>query len=57
MLKNVFVSFVTIMYPLTNVIHNLANQNNAPQPITDAIVEVRENFEEVQTALKKGESD
>jgi hypothetical protein len=45
------------MYPLINVIQNLANQNDAPQAIIDAIVGVRENFEEVQSALKKGEID
>ena len=45
------------MYPLINLIHNLANQNEAPPPVVEAIVEVRKDFEEVQTALSKGEID
>ena len=45
------------MYPLINLIHNLANQNEAPKQVLDAIVEVRKNFEEVRTALNKGEID
>ena len=43
------------MYPLINLIHNLANQNEAPEPVVEAIVEVRKSFEEVRTALNKGE--
>ncbi len=45
------------MYPLINLIHNLANQNEAPPSVVESIVEVRKDFEEVQTALKKGEID
>ena len=45
------------MYPLINLIHNLANQNSAPPSVVEAIVEVRKDFEEVQTALIKGEID
>ncbi len=45
------------MYPLINLIHNLASQNKAPEPVVEAIVEVRRNFEEVRTALNKGEID
>jgi hypothetical protein len=45
------------MYPLINLIHNLANQNHAPEPVVVAIVEVRRNFEEVRTAFIKGETD
>jgi hypothetical protein len=45
------------MYPLINLIHNLAIQNGAPPSVLEAIVEVRNDFEEVQTALKKGEID
>ncbi len=45
------------MYPLINLIHNIANQNEAPTSVVEAIVEVRKDFEEVQTALKKGEID
>ena len=43
------------MYPLINLTHNLANQNEAPEPVVEAIVEVRKSFEEVRTALNKGE--
>ena len=43
------------MYPLINLIHNLANQNEAPEPVLEAIVEVRNDFEEVRIALNKGE--
>ena len=43
------------MYPLINLIHNLANQNEAPDTVLEAIIEVRNNFEEVRTALNKGE--
>ena len=45
------------MYPLINLIHNLANQNQAPESVLEAIVEVRNGFEEVRTALNKGETD
>ncbi len=45
------------MYPLINLIHNIANRNEAPTSVVEAIVEVRKDFEEVQTALKKGEID
>jgi hypothetical protein len=45
------------MYPFINLIHNLANKNEAPKQVLDAIVEVRKNFEEVRTALNKGEID
>ncbi len=45
------------MYPLINLIHNLANQHGAPEMIIESIVEVRRNFEEVRTALIKGETD
>ena len=43
------------MYPLINLIHNLANQNEAPESVLDTIIEVRNDFEEVRTALNKGE--
>ena len=43
------------MYPLINLIHNLANQNEAPESVLEAIIEVRNDFEEVRTALNKGE--
>jgi hypothetical protein len=43
------------MYPLINLIHNQANQNEAPESVLEAIIEVRNNFEEVRTALNKGE--
>ncbi len=45
------------MYPLINLIHNLANQNEAPESVLEAIIEVRNDFEEVRTALNKGEID
>ena len=45
------------MYPLINLIHNIANQNEAPESIIEAIIEVRRNFEEVRTAFIKGETD
>lgn len=45
------------MYPLINLIHNIANQNEAPTSVVEAIVEVRKDFEEVRTALNKGEID
>ena len=45
------------MYPLINLIHNLANQNEAPESVLEAIIEVRNNFEEVRIALNKGEID
>ena len=45
------------MYPLINLIHNLANQNEAPESVLEAIIEVRNDFEEVRTALSKGEID
>ena len=45
------------MYPLINLIHNLANQNEAPESIIESIIEVRRNFEEVRTAFIKGETD
>ena len=45
------------MYPLINLIHNLANQHEAPEPIIESIIEVRRNFEEVRTAFIKGETD
>ena len=43
------------MYPLINLIHNLASQNEAPEPVLEAIVEVRNDFEEVRIALNRGE--
>jgi len=43
------------MYPLINIIHNLANQNEAPEPVIESIIEVRRNFEEVRTAFIKDE--
>ena len=43
------------MYPLINLIHNIANQNEAPESVIETIVEVRNDFEEVRTALNKGE--
>lgn len=45
------------MYPLINLIHNLANQHEAPKPIIEAIIEFRSNFGEVRTAFIKGETD
>ena len=45
------------MYPFINLIHNLANQNEAPESVLEAIIEVRNDFEEVRTALNKGEID
>jgi len=45
------------MYPLINIIHNLANQHEAPESIIESIIEVRRNFEEVRTAFIKGETD
>jgi len=44
------------MYPLINLIHNLANQHEAPESIIESIIEVRRNFEEVRTAFLKGET-
>jgi len=44
------------MYPLINLIHNLAKQHEAPESIY-TIVEVRRNFGEVRTAFIKGETD
>ena len=43
------------MYRLINLIHNLAKQNEAPDSVIEAIIEVRNDFEEVRTALNKGE--
>ena len=45
------------MYPLINLIHNLANQHEAPESIIESILEVRRNFEEVRTAFIKGETE
>ena len=45
------------MYPLINLIHNLANQHEAPESIIELILEVRRNFEEVRAAFIKGETD
>jgi hypothetical protein len=45
------------MYPLINLIYNHANQNEAPPSVVEAIVDFRKDFEEVQTALNKGEID
>jgi len=45
------------MYPLINLIHNLANQHEAPESIIESIIEVRRNFEEVRTAFIKGGTD
>jgi hypothetical protein len=45
------------MYPLINLIHNLASQHEAPESIIESIIEVRGNFEEVRTAFIKGETD
>ncbi len=45
------------MYPLINLIHNLANQHEAPESIIESIVEVRRNFGEVPAAFIKGETD
>jgi hypothetical protein len=45
------------LYPLINHIHNLANQNEAPLSVLEAIVEFRKDFEEVETALNKGKID
>lgn len=45
------------MYPLITLIHNIANQNQAPETIIEAIIEVRNNFEEVRTALNRGETE
>ena len=43
------------MYPLINIIHNLANQNEAPELVVESIIEVRRNFKEVRTAFIKDE--
>lgn len=45
------------MYPLINFIHNLANQNEAPESVLEAIVEVQKDFEEGRTAINRGEID
>ena len=45
------------MYPLINLIHNIANQHEAPGSIIEAITEVRRNFKKVRTAFIKGETD
>ena len=45
------------MYPLINLIHNLANQHEAPESIIECIIEVRRNFEEARTAFIKGETE
>ncbi len=45
------------MYPLINLIHNLANQHEAPESIIESIIDVRRNFKEVRTAFIKGETD
>jgi hypothetical protein len=45
------------MSPLINLIHNLANQNEAPDSVLEAIIEVRNDFEEVRIAINKGEID
>jgi len=45
------------MYPLINLIHNLAKQNEAPESVLEAIIEVRNDFEEVRNALNTGEID
>ena len=45
------------MYPLINLIHNLANQHEAPESIIESIIEARRNFEEVRTAFINGETD
>jgi hypothetical protein len=45
------------MYPLIGLIHNLANQHNAPESIIESIIEVRRNFEEVRTAFIRCETD
>ena len=45
------------MYPLINLIHNLAKQNEAPESVLEAIIEVRNDFEEVRNAFFKGETD
>ena len=45
------------MYPLINLIHNIANQHEAPESIIEAIIEVRRNFEEVRNAFIKGETE
>ena len=44
------------MYPLINLIHNLANQHAASESIIESIIEVRRNFDEVRTAFIKGET-
>jgi hypothetical protein len=43
------------MYALINLIHNIANQNEAPEAVLEAIIEVRNDFEEVRIALSNGE--
>ncbi len=45
------------MYPLINIIHNLANQNEAPEPVIESIIKVRRNFKEVRTAFIKNRSE
>jgi hypothetical protein len=45
------------MYPLIKLIHNLANQHEAPELIIESVIEVRRNFGEVPTAFIKGETD
>ena len=45
------------MYPLINLIHNLANQHEAPELIIEFVIEVRRNFGEVRTAFIQGETD
>lgn len=45
------------MYPLINLIHNLANQHEAPESIIESIIEVCRNFEEVRAAFIEGEAD
>jgi hypothetical protein len=42
---------------MINLIHNLANQHEAPESIIESIVEVRINFKEVRTAFIKAETD
>ena len=45
------------MYHLINLIHNLANQHEAPESIIESILEVRRNFEEVSMTFIKSETD
>ena len=45
------------MYPLINLIHNLANQHEAPESTIESIIEVHRSFEEVRTTFIKGETD